>query len=143
MAIEKPDTENPAGQASEKPAPADSKFRNPETRVKINAETYMRFDGTDFVMLKNIDSKEALRIKYDIMLILYELLDWKSVGELTNPWPPEDQEKIMMYLEMMAHNHVIIDDETGEREASESGLSQHLGSNIHINDENHLAMLRD
>lgn len=120
-----------------------SKFRNPDTRVKINPETYIKFDGSDHVMMQNIYGDQGIRIKYDIMLILYDMVDWKKIGDIIEPWPPDDQEKIMDHLEMLAEGRVIIDDESAPAEVAESGLSDNLGHNIHINVENHHAMLRD
>lgn len=120
-----------------------SKFRDPATRVKINPETYIKFDGTEHLLMKNIHSQDGVSIKYDIMLILYELIDWKSVGELIAPWPPDDQEKIINHLEMLLSRNIVITSEADAATLSESGLSEHLGRNIHINVENHHAMLRD
>lgn len=120
-----------------------SKFRDLTTQVKINSETYLKFDGTDHILLKNIHSQESISIKYDIMLILYELIQWKTVGELIAPWPPEDQEKIIQHLDMLASQHVVITSESEQAIVPESGLSEHLGKSIHINVENHHAMLRD
>lgn len=120
-----------------------SKFRDPETRVKINPETYIKFDGTEYLLMKNIHSEDGISIKFDIMLILYDLIDWKRIGDLIEPWPPDDQEKIMHHLEMMASKSIVISEDTDFQEVSESGLSAHLGSGIHINVENHHNMLRD
>ncbi len=120
-----------------------SKFRDPNTRVKINPETYIKFDGTEFLLMKNIHSEDGISIKYDIMLILYDLIDWKRIGELVEPWPPDDQEKIMNHLEMMASKSIVITEDDAPAEVAASGLSAHLGSGIHINVENHHNMLRD
>ncbi len=120
-----------------------SKFQDLSVQVKINPETYVKFDGTDHLLLKNIHSQEGISIKYDIMLILYELIDWKPVGELIAPWPPEDQEKIIEHLYMLESQHIIVTSDGDSLPASESGLSANLGKNIHINIENHHAMLRD
>jgi SAM-dependent methyltransferase len=120
-----------------------SKFQDLTTRVKINSETYVKFDGTEHILLKNIHSEEGISIKYDIMLILYELIHWKTVGELIAPWPPDDQKKIIDHLEMLASQHIVITNESEMANIPESGLSEHLGKNIHINIENHHAMLRD
>lgn len=118
-------------------------FRNLSTRVRINPETYLKFDGTDHVVLRNIHAEDGVSIKHDIMLILYELVDWKTVGELVAPWPPGDQKKIMEHLEMLHSRQIVITSETEMTQLPESGLSSKLGSNIHINVENHHAMLRD
>ncbi len=118
-------------------------FRDPATRVKINPETYIKFDGTEHLLMKNIHSQDGVSIKYDIMLILYEMIHWKTVGELTMPWPPDDQQKIIEHLDMLYAKNIVITDESEAAAVTESGLSEHLGRNIHINVENHHAMLRD
>lgn len=120
-----------------------SKFREMDTRVKINPETYLKFDGSEQVVLQNIYCQEALRIKYDIMLILFDLIDWKSVGDLIAPWPPDDQEKIIESLEKLYEGKLIVLDDAEIQETPESGLAEHLGNKIHINVENHHVMLRD
>lgn len=120
-----------------------SKFRDPETQIRINPDTYIQFDGTDHVFLRNVMCEEAIRIKYDIILILYDLVDWCTVANLIAPWPPDDQEKIMETLEKLYQGKVIICDESEIEVKSESGLPKTLGSHIHINVENHHAMLRD
>ncbi len=120
-----------------------SKFEDLTLKVKINSETYMKFDGTDHLMIKNIHSSEGMSLKYDIMLILYELIDWKSVGDLIEPWPECDQKKIIDYLASLESQHIIISSDRPEAAVPESGLSAHLGKNIHINVENHHYMLRD
>lgn len=121
----------------------ESIFQDPATRVKINPETYIKFDGSEMLMLKNIHSEDGVSIKYDILLILYEMVQWITVGEVIAPWPPDDQEKIIRHLEMLASRHIVITDESKVVSVSESGLSEHLGKNIHINVENHHTMLRD
>ena len=120
-----------------------SKFEDLTLKVKINSETYIKFDGTDHLMIKNIHSNEGMSLKYDIMLILYELIDWKSVGDLIEPWPECDQKKIIDYLGSLESQHIIISSDRPEAAVPESGLSAHLGKNIHINVENHHYMLRD
>jgi len=120
-----------------------SKFRDPATRVKINSETYIKFDGTESILIRNIQSEDGVGIKYDILLILYEMVDWVTVGDVIAPWPPGDQEKIMDHLDMLASRHIVITSEEDAVQINESGLSEHLGRNIHINVENHHAMLRD
>lgn len=120
-----------------------ARFDDLTLKVKINAETYLKFDGTDHILLKNIHSTDGLSLKFDIMLILYELVDWKTVGELIAPWPPGDQQKIVEYLAMLEAQHILIVSDTEAKPIAESGLSAHLGKNIHINVENHHAMLRD
>lgn len=118
-------------------------FRDLTTRVRINPETYLKFDGTEHLMLRNVHAEDGVSIRYDIMLILYELVDWKTVGDLIAPWPPGDQEKIIEHLGMLHSRHIVVTDETEMAEISESGLSENLGKSIHINVENHHAMLRD
>lgn len=120
-----------------------SKFHDLNTKVRINPETYIKFDGTDLIMMQNIYGDQGISIKYDIMLILYELVDWKTIGELVAPWPPDDQQKIMSHLEMLAQSKIVVDEESAPSEAHESGLSDNLGNKIHINVENHHAMLKD
>ncbi len=120
-----------------------SKLRDPNTRVRINPDTYIKFDGSDKIVLQNILSDQGLSIKYDILLILYDLVNWQSVGELIAPWPPVDQEKILEHLEKLHAGKIIAHDGEESTSLSESGLSTHLGSGIHINAENHHAMLRD
>ncbi len=120
-----------------------AQFQDLKTRVKLNPETYFKYDGGEHILLKNIHSDDGLSIKYDIMLILYELIHWKSVGELVEPWPPGDQEKIKAHLETLYASRIVITDEAEAAVASESGLSETLGKNIHINVENHHVMLRD
>jgi len=119
-------------------------FNNPETRIKINPETYIKFDGTEHLLMKNIHSEDGVSIKYDIMLILYEMINWTTVGAITQHWPPEDQVKIIQHLDMLHSRNIVITSENEiAEETSESGLSAHLGKAIHINVENHHAMLRD
>jgi SAM-dependent methyltransferase len=118
-------------------------FRDLNTRVSINPETYIKFDGSEHLVMRNIASEDGISIKYDIMLILYELVHWKTVGELIAPWPPGDQQKIIEHLEMLYSRNIVITDESEAALLPESGLSEHLGRNIHINVENHHAMLRD
>lgn len=120
-----------------------SKFQDLKTQIKLNPETYIKYDGGEHILLKNIHSEEGLSIKYDIMLILYELVHWKTVGELIEPWPPDDQQKIIEHLDMLYTSSIIITENTEAASLPESGLSEHLGNKIHINVENHHAMLRD
>ncbi|MEB3245707.1 MAG: 50S ribosomal protein L11 methyltransferase [Vampirovibrionales bacterium] len=126
--------------------PVAEHLQNPHVKVRISPDTYMKFDGSEHVMLQNIGSEQGMRIKFDIMLILYEMIDWKSVGEITAPWPPDDQVKILDHLEMMNKAKIVqiegLDGTTVE-EASESGLGKHVGKHIHINSENHLNMMKD
>ena len=75
-----------------KSSPETAFIRNPEVRVRMNPDTYLRFDGTDKVYIQNVHCMEGVSIKYDILLILYELVEWKTIAELIEPWPPGDQE---------------------------------------------------
>lgn len=118
-------------------------FRDLSTRVKINPETYIKFDGTEHLLMKNIHSEDGVSIKYDIMLILYDMVNWRTVGDLIAPWPPDDQEKIIEHLNMLYSRHILITEDSEAASLPESGLSSHLGKTIHINVENHHAMLRD
>ena len=118
-------------------------YRDLDTQVRINPETYIKFDGSEFLLMKNIHSEDGVSIKYDIMLILYSMINWTTVGELIKDWPPDDQEKIMDHLEMMASKSIVVTQDSDVQEVSESGLSAHLGTGIHINVENHHNMLRD
>jgi SAM-dependent methyltransferase len=118
-------------------------FKDPTTRVKINTETYIKFDGTDTLLIRNIQNEDGVGIKYDILLILYEMVDWVTIEQLISPWPQGDQEKIMSHLEMLASRNIVITSQDQVATVNESGLSEHLGRNIHINVENHHAMLRD
>lgn len=120
-----------------------SRFQDLSLKIKVNSETYVKFDGTDHIMIKNAQSSDGLSLKYDIMLILYEIMEWRSVGELIEPWPPDDQQKIIEHLAVLENQNIIIASDTAAQPTNESGLSDHLGKNIHINVENHHYMLRD
>jgi 2-polyprenyl-3-methyl-5-hydroxy-6-metoxy-1,4-benzoquinol methylase len=123
--------------------PPVSQFDNPATRVRINPETYLKFDGTEMVMLQNVHSPDAFRIKYDIMLILFSIVDWATVGELIEPWPPDDQQKIIQHLNTLYQTKVIVVDEGEIKDLGESGMSSALGADVYINAENHYHMLKD
>ena len=118
-------------------------FDNPATRIHINPETYMKFDGTEMVMLQNVHSADAFRIKYDIMLILFSLMEWTTVGELIDPWPPDDQQKIIQHLNTLYQTKVIVVGEDEIKDLGESGISPALGADVYINAENHYHMLKD
>jgi SAM-dependent methyltransferase len=120
-----------------------SKFRDLATRIKINPETYIKFDGTETLLIRNIQNEDGVGIKYDILLVLYEMVNWITVGDLIAPWPLDDQDKIMTHLEMLASRNIIVTSQEEVATVNESGLSEHLGRAIHINVENHHAMLRD
>jgi len=89
----------------------------------------LKFDGTDHLLIKNIHSPDGLSQKYDIMLILYELMDWKSVAELIEPWPPGDQKKIIEHLATLEAQHIIIASDKPVQEVAESGLSAWVRAN--------------
>jgi SAM-dependent methyltransferase len=119
-------------------------------RVRINPETYVKFDGTDHVVIQNAYSEAAVRIKYDIMLILYELVDWKVLQELLTPWPESDQAKILEYLEMFYKGQMLLVEGASEEAASEGERAEeplnadtNAVTKVHINVENHHNMLRD
>ena len=121
----------------------------PGTRIRLNNETYCKFDGTEQVVLQNAFSEAAVRIKFDILLILYELVEWKEIQDLLAPWPPEDQEKIVNYLEMFYRGEMLLiegfnDQKADEGEATaESRLEAIKNNKVPINVENHHNMLKD
>lgn len=159
MVLDDPNSPNPVnpvnpveGQGT--PAPADltlpstpanhtNPFENHATRLKINPDTYIKFDGSDRVMMSNIHGETAMSLQSDILLILWDLVNWKTVGELVAPWPEEDQQKIIDYMDTFHQLRIIITDESEEAEQGESILSDKLGNKIHINVENHHVMLKD
>jgi predicted RNA methylase len=118
-------------------------FHDPAVRVRINPETVMRFEDSQWVTLQNIACSEAVRIQSDIMLVLYPMTQWITVGELCESWPPDDQVKIMDHLAMLYKGQVIITEEDQMPGESPSSLPVHLGGKITINVENHHVMLRD
>ena len=124
-------------------------------RIRLNNETYAKFDGTNHVVLQNAFTTKALRIQADILLILFELCTWKELGELLAPWPPDDQTKIRNYLAQFYEAEMLLIE--GEASASEANLEATAGiaptsaqtieaiknNKVPINVENHLHMLRD
>ncbi len=118
-------------------------FNNTATRVRINPETYLKFEEGDMVTLQNSLAENSVRIKYDIMLILYPMMNWVTVGELCEGWPPDDQLKIKQHLDMLYQSKIIVTDESELKERPESNLPVKLGNQITINVENHHVMLRD
>lgn len=120
-------------------------FNHRATRVKINPETYIKFDGSAHVMLGNIFSEgQALRIQSDILLLLWDITDWKTMGDILDGWPdPVDHPKIIQHLQNLYNCKVVITDESELRQTAESGISEKLGSAIHINVENHHVMMKD
>ena len=128
---------------SETPQEILARLHLPETQVKINPDTYIHFDGTEFIFLRNVMCEDSIRIKYDIMLVLYDIIDWKPIGELIEPWPPADQQKIKETLEKLYEGKIILLPEDVSQDNLEDAITKGLGSHIHINVENHHAMLRD
>ncbi|MCA9807229.1 MAG: 50S ribosomal protein L11 methyltransferase [Cyanobacteria bacterium HKST-UBA06] len=118
-------------------------FENPETRLRINPETYLKFEDGEMVTMQHLLANASVRIKYDIMLILYPMVNWVTVAELCEGWPPEDQAKIKEHLAMMYKAKLVVTDESEIATASQSGLPKRLGDNITINIENHVHMLQD
>lgn len=125
------------------PESVKAKFYQPGTRLKIKPESYIHFDGTEFIYLRNVMCEDSLRIKYDILLILIELVNWITVADLIDPWPPDDQEKIMKYLEQMYQAKILMFPEDEQGVGDVDVVTKGMGSHIHINVENHHAMLRD
>lgn len=120
-------------------------FNDRNTRVKMNPETYIKFDETDHVMISNVFSEgNALSIKSDILLLLWDITDWKTIGEILDAWPdPSDHQKIVEHLCNLHDCKIVITDESQMRKPLESGLSDKLGAKIHINVENHHVMMKD
>jgi hypothetical protein len=87
-------------------------------------------EGDDHVSLQNVGCDQALRIKYDIMLIIYELIDWRAIGDLLTPWPAEDQQKIRDHLEMMLQAKIIQIAGLGEVEEEADGKSSAAPSSL-------------
>lgn len=116
-------------------------------QIRINPDTYLRFDGSDHISISNIACEHALRMKPDILLVLWDMVQWKSVAELLAPWPETDQMKILEYLEKLHHYKIIAT--AADNPANfpavlpESGISGKVGAKIHFNLENHHVMLRD
>ena len=129
-----------------------STFARRHTRVKINPETYIRFDGSKYLLLSNVYSEgQALQIQSDIMLILWDVTEWKSIGEITDVWPdPVDYPKIIDHLYNLYTIQVIIVESESELPTAvptpkleEGGLASTLHKNLHFNSENHVTMLGD
>lgn len=129
------------------PTPKATLFENPDLRVRMNPDTYIKFDGSEHVMIQNVYCDQAVRIKYDIMLILYELVAGQRIADLLAPWPKEDQQKIIQYLGMFHDAQIILcDDEQTPQPVAKlgEGAAKELPkSKVHINVENHLNMLKD
>jgi hypothetical protein len=79
-----------------------AQIENPAVKVKLHADTYIKFDGSDHIVIQNAFSESAVRIKYDILLVIYELVNWKALEELLAPWPEGDQKKIIDYTKANA-----------------------------------------
>jgi len=118
-------------------------FTDLDTKVRINPATHLIFEEDKMVTLQHPHSAKGVRIQYDIMLILYPMTEWITVGELCEGWPPEDQKKIKSHLGMLHESRVVITESTQEMNLDESVLPENLGDSIKINIENHHHMLRD
>lgn len=122
----------------------------PTSLIRLAPDTYVKFDGTEKVLLQSAFSDQAMSIKFDILLILYELVQWKSYQELITPWPPEDQIKIRQYLQMFYDAQMLqiqgVNDTTGQTtETDEDALARVRSTynKVPINVENHFNMLKD
>lgn len=120
----------------------------PETKLRMAPETYVKFDGTNHVILQNAYCDEALRIQSDILLILFEMAEWKAIGEVTAPWPEGDQQKILNYMEMFNRAQLIEFEGMEQLKKDKAGDDAHakekLSHNkVPINVENHHNMLKD
>ncbi len=132
-----------------------STFGRRHTQVKINPETYIRFDGTKELLLSNVYSDgQALQIQSDIMLILWDITEWKSLGEIMDSWPdPIDHPKIVDHLYNLYTIQVVIvesEQTEGAKPAAPSagtieqgGIASNLHKNLHFNTDNHVTMLGD
>lgn len=119
-------------------------FNDPSTRVRINPETYMKFEDGEMVTLHNLAADtSAVRIKYDIMLILYPMVHWTTVGELIKEWPEDDQALIISHLDMLHKAHIVITHESEQAVSTEGNVPKNIGNTVIINVENHHHMLRD
>lgn len=122
-------------------------FHQLDTTLKINPHSQLLFDGTEMVTLQNMASEKGLNIKYDIMLILFMMVDWVSVEKLISGWPTSDQEKIINYLKMMHDAKFIITPNDEKQAKQEKALAEKpeptAGSGINFHLGNHLLMLQD
>ncbi len=118
-------------------------FQDLQTKVRINPETYLKFEDGELVTLQNRFSDKTIEIKYDIMLILYPMVNWITVGELCEGWPPEDQQKIKEHLDMLYQSRIVVTSEAELPQKTPSNLPENLGNAVRINVENHHVMLRD
>lgn len=125
-----------------------STFARRHTQVKISPETYIRFDGTKDILLSNVYSDgQALQIQSDILLILWDIAEFKPIGEILDTWPdPIDHPKIIDHLyNLYTVNVVMVDEESNGSVAAPLGerLPDKLHHNLHFNAENHVVMLKD
>lgn len=91
--------------------PVEPDFDNPETRIKIHPGTSIAFDDSDHVVLSHPNSPEgqAIRVQSDILLILWDLVYWKSMGALLQEWPdPVDYPKIKAYIKQFYECNLLI-----------------------------------
>lgn len=134
-------------------------FNLPTTRIKIRPDTVIAFDDTDHVILSHpfTPKGHAVRVQSDILLILWDLVHWKTMGELLGVWPdPVDHPKIVGYIEQFYHMQMILVE--GHRDVSSASLPfmdhsslyeleplqpQSSGFSGHFNLNNHWVMLQD
>ena len=123
------------------------KLKQPGLRVRLNNETYIKFNGTDQLIFQNAYCESALSIQFDILLIIYEITDWRSVQELIAPWPEADQDKILNYLAMFYQSQMLLIEgmeSAAQNQGKESDSPQAAPINkVPINVENHHNMLKD
>jgi precorrin-6B methylase 2 len=126
---------------------------HPGCNIRLAPDTYCRFDGSQEVTLQSAFCDQALRIKFDILLILYELIQWKDYQSLIDPWPEPDQVKIKQYLQMFYDAQMLQVQGVNDTAALTPGSPEDLDANserlrrsfnkVPINVENHLNMLKD
>ncbi|MEM0951282.1 MAG: 50S ribosomal protein L11 methyltransferase [Cyanobacteria bacterium P01_H01_bin.74] len=121
-----------------------SDYTNMALKLKLNADTVIKVDGSEYLLFCNYQTEDGFRVKYDILLIIYELFHWKTLEALLSPWSEADQEKIISHLSQMEQlNIVVTSEQQNPDKVMNRPLAENLGKTIHINVENHHAMLRD
>lgn len=123
-------------------------FSRRHHQVKISPETYIRFDGSKDILLSNVyGDGQALQIQADILLILWDIAEFKPIGTILDNWPdPSDHPKIIDHLyNLYTVNVVMVDVEDTSETLSPLGarLPDKLHANLHFNPENHVVMLKD
>jgi type I protein arginine methyltransferase len=122
------------------------RLREPDVKVRMTKDSYVKFEGSDMVVIQNAFSESAMRIKSDILLILFEMGDWKLLVDVLTPWPPGDQEKIMDYMEQF-HGAQLLEIDGYEQQVranDDAHQKEKLSHNkVPINVENHHNMLKD